>query len=556
MKLVRLSPKTILSGSTVKQSLLSQSAVADPVQRVLSLGRERSINWQVLRYILFAVLLGVVTTLVVMIYYYNHPQPEPLADTWSYLYVVDRIQVSGQIVNFWRLPGYPLFIVVIYALKGQGNLGAVSEAQAILFVLAALEIYVLAVLILRRAWAAFLIGLLVGINIPLLSYMKPIMSETLGLWLLTTLALAVIVFLKTFRLTVFWLITVCILLLFLTRPEWIFLPVLLFAYLLLVAAWRGAFRRVLPHALGSLALCYGVLGSYAFVNAKQNHYPGVTWIENINELGKVLQYRMQDEAPPQYANVSHILDTYVSKGMVDPYPILAEQPELVRDDAALAGRFSQWIIVHHPVEFFVKSVPVFFSSLTVFYQESRIAPAGPFASPLIGLDNEFRALYKWYIFFPAGAAIWLLLLFWHKTRSLLVVQMMGAIVLLGLYGLVSTTLGAYRGYDYMRIHTLFDPLMTMVIWGTLLMGAILIVQRGPAFLVRLADHSFAHQKVGIRLGNLLITSICLVGLCLFAIRYLHAPGLSSLIGVIFFFVMSVAGIFSSRRANGSREIWS
>jgi len=459
-----------------------------------SLGRERSINWQVLRYVVFGVLLAVVTTLVVMIYYYNHPEPEPRADTWSYLYVVDRIQVYGQLVNFWRLPGYPLFIVLIYMLKGQGNLAAVSEAQALLFILATLEIYVLAALILRRAWGAFLIGVLVGINIPLLSYIKPIMSEALGLWLLTSLALAMIVFLKTFRLSVFWLMTVCILLLFLTRPEWIFLPVILFAYLLLIAAWRGAFGRLLPHALISLALCYGVLGGYAFVNAKQDNFPGVTWIENINELGKVLQYRMQDEAPPQYANVSHILHRYVSEGIVDPYTILAEQPTLVRDDAALAGQFSQWIIVHHPGEFFVKSVPVFFSSLTVFYEESGIARAGPFASPLLWLDGLFRTLYTWYFFFPACAAVWLLLLCWRKTRSLLMVQMMGAIVLLGLYGLVSTTLGAYRAYDFMRIHTLFDPLMTLVILGTLLQGTILTVQRGPALLARLVDHPFYKSR--------------------------------------------------------------
>lgn len=559
MKLANVSPKTMLFGSTSKQAGQAQGttptdkAVATPVQQVQSVGKELINNWQVRKYGLFAVLLAVLTTLVVLLYYYNHPGPEPRADTWSYLYVVDRIQVYGQIVNFWRLPGYPLFIVLIYTLQGQGNLAAVSEAQAILFVLATLEIYVLAALILRRAWVALLIGLLVGINIPLLSYVKPIMSEALGIWLFTSLALAVVVFLSTFRMTIFWLITVCTLLLFLTRPEWVFLPILLFAYLLLVAAWRGAFRRLLPHALASLALCYAILGGYAFVNARQNHFPGVTWIQNINELGKVVQYRMQDEAPPQYANISHLLDTYVSKGIVDPYVILAEQPMLVGNDAALSGKFAESIIVHHPVEFLGKSVPIVFSSLTVFYEESGIAPAGPFASTLIGLDAEFRALYAWNIFFPVCAAIWLLLLFWRKARSLLPVQMMGAVVLMSLYGLVSTTLGAYRNYDYMRIHTLFDPLMTLVIWGTLLLGAILMVQRGPALLAELSNHSSLRQKIDIRTGRMLIASICLIGSGLFTIRYLHAHGLSSLIGIIFFFIMSAAGVFSSIHASRSRE---
>jgi len=72
--------------------------------------------------ILFFTLLALLTTLVVVCFYQNHPKAELLADTWSYLYVVDRIQRQGQFVNFWRLPGYPLFIVLVYALMGQGNL--------------------------------------------------------------------------------------------------------------------------------------------------------------------------------------------------------------------------------------------------------------------------------------------------------------------------------------------------------------------------------------------------------------------------------------------------
>src|SRR3989440_9352274 len=102
----------------------------------------------------------------------------------------------------------------------QGNLAAVSELQVMLFVLATLELYVLAALVLRRAWIAFLISLLVGINIPLLSYVKPIMSEAMALWLTVSLALAVVVFLQTLRARTLWLVTACMLLLFLTRPEW------------------------------------------------------------------------------------------------------------------------------------------------------------------------------------------------------------------------------------------------------------------------------------------------------------------------------------------------
>jgi hypothetical protein len=371
-------------------------------------------------------------------------------------------------------------IVLVYTLMSQGNLAVVSEVQALLFVLATLELYVLTALVLRRAWVAFLISVLVGANIPLLSYVKPIMSEAMALWLTVSLALAVIVFLYTLRARTLWLVTVCTLLLFLTRPEWIYLPVPLFAYLLLVAAWRGLARRLLLHALLSLVLLYSVLGGYIYINAAQNHFAGLTWIENINELGKILQYHMQNEAPPQYAGISRTLDTYINKGILDPYVVLEHNPSLSDNDAALSGAFARSIIERHPGEFLVKSVPVFFSSLTVYYDESPVVPAGPFGSSLLWLQSEFHALYKWNIFFPPCAAIWLLLLCWKRTRHLRTVQAMGAVILLSLYGLITTTVGAYRGYDYMRIHTLFDPLLTLVIWGTLVIGALLTVQQRPS----------------------------------------------------------------------------
>ncbi len=480
---------TALPEATSQQARPVFLAVSRVHGQLYSLARALLKDWRTSRYVLFATLLVLLTSLVVVAYYLNHPRAEPLADTWSYLLVVNRIQTHGQLVNSWRLPGYPLFIVLVYTLMGQGNLAAVSEMQAMLFVLATLELYALAALVLQRAWIAFLISLLVGINIPLLSYVKPIMTEAMGLWLTVSLALAVVIFLQTLRVRTFWLVTACMLLLFLTRPEWIYLPVPLFAYLLLVAAWRGAARRLLLHALLSLVVLYSALGGFIYINASENHFGGLTLIENINELGKVLQYDMEDEAPPRYAAIRHILDTYETKGILDPYPILQHNPSLSCNGAALAGAYAQSIIERHPEEFLVKSVPVFFSSLTFYYNESRVVPAGPFGSSLLWLQSEFRALYKWNIFFPLCALSWLLLLCWRRTRHLRTVQAMVAIVLLSLYGLISTSLGAYRGFDYMRIHTLFDPLLILIVWGTLLAGALLIFQQGPGVLVKLASYA-------------------------------------------------------------------
>ncbi len=434
----------------------------------------------ILEYIGFATLLVLITVWVVVTYYLNHPQVEPFNDTWSYLYVVERFQTHGQLVNFWRLPGYPLLIVLIYAFMGQGNLAALSVVHAVLFVLATLEFYMLTALVLRRAWTAFLVSLLVGPNVTLISYVKPILSEALALWLCVTLALAVVYFLHTLRARTLWLVTLFTLLLFMSRPEWIFLPIPLFAYLLLVAAWRGKARSLILHAVLSIALLYSILGGYVYINTTQNHFPGLTWIQNINELGKVLQYHMQDEAPTHYIDISRVLDSYVARGTLDPYPILDQQPSLIHNYATLSGKYAHSIIERHPGEFALKSLPTSLSSLTVFYTESSIDANGPQGKWLLQLQSAFRFLYRGNVLFPLCSLLWLVLLCWHRTRKMHTVQMMGAVVLLSLYALAITTVGAYSNIDYMRIHIPFDPLLTLVIWGSLLLGAILLLN-SPGF---------------------------------------------------------------------------
>ena len=43
------------------------------------------------------------------------------------------------------------------------------------------------------------------------------------------------------------------------------------------------------------------------------------------------------------------------------------------------------------------------------------------------------------------------------------------LTLLGLYAIGITTMGGYRFDDYMRVHTVFNPLLIVVIWGSMLL---------------------------------------------------------------------------------------
>ena len=263
-------------------------------------------DWRTHKYLFFGALLLLINVSVTVVYYVNYPGVAFDADTPAYVLVAQRLYTHPYfLVDAWRLPGYPLLIAFVYAFAGYHNWMAVSAAQDVLFVLATMEIYVLAILVFKRTWMAFLIGLIVGTNVILISYVKPIMSEGLALWLLTTLALALVYYVRTLRLYAFWLVVVCLVLLVFTRPEWLYLPVPLFAFVLLVAVRRGVRWRsclvVLLNIVVALTCIYTLVGIYIYINTWQNNYPGLTAVENFNLMGKVLQYNMQDEAPPQYA---------------------------------------------------------------------------------------------------------------------------------------------------------------------------------------------------------------------------------------------------------------
>ena len=453
-------------------------------------------DWRTRKYFFFGALLLLINVSVTVAYYVNYPGVTFDADTPAYLVVAERLYTHPYfLVDAWRLPGYPLLIAFVYAFAGYRNWMAVSAAQGVLFVLATMEIYVLAILVLKRTWMAFLIGLIVGTNVVLISYVKPIMSEGLALWQLTTLALALVYYVRTLRLYAFWLVVVCLVLLVFTRPEWLYLPVPLFAFVLLVAVRRGVHWRsglvVLLNVVVALTCIYTLVGIYIYINTWQNNYPGLTAVENFNLMGKVLQYNMQDEAPPQYAQISHQLDILVVKDR-DPYHILPYVPALAKDYSLPAGTMARAIILHHPVEFLVKSLPLFPPSLTSYYDSIRPNIHGPFDEPLALMKSFDRILYQANVFFLLCIPLWLVLFCWRRWRYQQLPLEMGAIVLLASYALIITTLGGYRPDDYMRVHIVFDPLLIFVVWGSIFLGARLLWRRGPAMYARFAGR--VHSK--------------------------------------------------------------
>ncbi|WP_126552967.1 hypothetical protein [Dictyobacter kobayashii] len=183
---------------------------------------------------------------------------------------------------------------------------------------------------------------------------------------------------------------------------------------------------------------------------------------------------MQNEVPPQYEQVRRVIDDNVRSAHLTPYQLVTRHPELGRDNARVLGDFSRAIILRHPLEFGLKTVPMLFASLTSYYPVSTLPP--PPGGPQHGWTEQSvnvllsfdRLLYSSNALFPYCALLWLGLLCWPRTRPQWSVQLMALLVLTVSFALLLTTLGGYFLSDLMRVHVVFDPLLLLIVWGTIL----------------------------------------------------------------------------------------
>jgi hypothetical protein len=305
----------------------------------------------------------------------------------------------------------------------------------------------------------------------LLSDAKPILSEGLGLFLVMTLALIVTFFVLTPSRIWLWLSAVVTLALWCTRPEWVYIIVPLFVWLLVVGGLqrgRRFLRQLLPHAAGAVLLLYVLVGVYILANGAVTGYRGLTDISNINLLGKVMQYHMQLQAPPQYAKQAQIVNSYVAAGDSDPYHVAHTQAAFAANHFALAGAYANAVVTAHPLEFVGDTVPLLVTTLYgPFSEYSFIKPAGPLAEPLSSLNTLMLVVHKTIVVFPLVVLLYIGLMLWPYTRRRPEVQMVASLVLIAFYDLGVTSFGGYS--EYSRIHMPVEPLMLLAIWGTMML---------------------------------------------------------------------------------------
>lgn len=311
-------------------------------------------DWQGERVIVWGAALLIVTAVALAMYYAATPAIVRDPDTPTYLNMARNI-THGKFIDTARLPVYPLFIDLVYLFAGAGNLAALTIAQGWLFIIATMGVYALGYAIFQRAWMAFFPALLIGTNTHVMSFVKPILTEALTLFWVTALGLTLAWYALRPSPRRLWLVAGVLTLTFMTRPEWVYFPVPLLLFMLLLAWRAGDLRRLAAHAAGALAAMYAVAVAYMIGNEVVNRFFGFTDVQAINLLAKVIQYRLTSDPPSQYAALNRLVVACIASGSNDPLTPIRRDPTLASHHYAEVSGYAMTMIVRHLPQFMADS---------------------------------------------------------------------------------------------------------------------------------------------------------------------------------------------------------
>jgi hypothetical protein len=154
----------------------------------------------------------------------------------------------------------------------------------------------------------------------------------------------------------------------------------------------------------------------------------------------------------------------------DPWHVIFADPALLRDHHNLAATYGRTVILHRPVEFIADTIPLLFDSLRATDSKRPIVANGPFSGVLLALQALAALAQYTLLLFPFIVIAWwgrLIYLFRFRLRrpDTLTVAMAG-LSLICAYDLAITTLSVYTQYS--RMNAPIDPLMLIVVWGTII----------------------------------------------------------------------------------------
>jgi Dolichyl-phosphate-mannose-protein mannosyltransferase len=396
----------------------------------------------------------------------HHPAMLAATDSDEYLAVANSILTKGNFFDPLRTPGYPALLALVFLIRGARDITAVFVAQMALMIVATYEIYLLVARLTKRRYLASVAALLVGCNYFVLQWEFALRPEALSFWTLITLFLVAERLLHGLRPVTLTIFGVLLFFAIMVRPFDILLPAVLLAALALRGVWMGEWRTHVLRLGLVLLVVYGAILGYIQLNGLVTGYAGLSYASNVNLLGKVMEYRLQDlPVSPQLTPVQRDTAQYVRDQGSEPWRLtgrpwaFAREYGYDRDFYEPVGAYGRYVILHYP-QYFVpatlRETVTVWSALPLPYISFEYARGGH-----IFVDLSLRVFWLAYLALPIAALLALMRL--RKDPRDLLTFMLLLMAAASLITIVVAAAGSYDEPVRSRFPTDWIPIILLIL---------------------------------------------------------------------------------------------
>lgn len=267
-------------------------------------------------------------------------------------------------LNEYRPPVYPLGLMLIGALFTWEKLNiGVIFLQILVSIANIVYAYKLSVEAFKSRFLGYICAFLIAVSFRVYNWDFIILSESFAIFLVTAITYYLIMFLKYNQKKHLKLMVGFTIAAIFNKPFFMVLPIVILAVLIL-KHFLGCFdiKRNYKTLIAGMAAIYMSIFLYSALHYAQSSFFGVTSVGNVNLLGKIMQYNMEDLGKNQAIinDIKHALETesperIVNGKYLEPWHFVGTYG-WTQNHYHEVGKFAKDIILRHPVKFTQKSL--------------------------------------------------------------------------------------------------------------------------------------------------------------------------------------------------------
>ncbi len=413
-------------------------------------------------HVFWGICLVLCATVLRFAYAAHSPSYITTGDSVSYFLTAKHIVETGNLVDPWRTPVYPLLLAVPYVFSGHpmpteisgvftSGLMCIRIWQSVFMVIGTLILYVICLKLRLNSFLSAALSFVATADYTLLLLEHAILTEAFSFfWLSIVVYFSVLLFTRfSWRyiavLTILWIIGMFL------RPSVIGLPFLILGASIL----RYRTRRMLVASIISLILYVGVITVYSRVNLSQSGFSGISRIQDVNMWGKLLHMGISDQDLGD-SDTARKARAAMQVHAKHPFEIFRQFPELYkREHAGTFHNFTTGLVRDHLgayVAHSVTSLPAVVTSPTDIVDKT--ATTGKYDAFFAVLKLIYQRLV-YLSFIPLFGVLFVLYRAIKKSDATLSGVL--CITLIGVYHVAVSSLMAYD--DFGRLLAVARPLL-------------------------------------------------------------------------------------------------